>query len=68
IKNLLEVTAAQLMLLVYKLLLLVFRVNAAGIKVTTPERLQLIEEFMLTDKRSKTYQRKKKDFLKIKIT
>ncbi|GKD35308.1 hypothetical protein Tco_1250817 [Tanacetum coccineum] len=29
----LEVTAAQLMLLVYKLLLLVFRVNAAGTKL-----------------------------------
>ncbi|GJW60120.1 hypothetical protein Tco_0109455 [Tanacetum coccineum] len=48
---------AQLMLLVYKLLLLVFRVNAA----------RLLEEFMLTEKRSKTYQRKNKDFLKIKI-
>ncbi|GJU93917.1 retrovirus-related pol polyprotein from transposon TNT 1-94 [Tanacetum coccineum] len=64
----LRVTAAKLMLLVYKLLLLVFRVNAAGIKVTTAERLQLLEEFMLTEKRSKTYQRKNKDFLKIKIT
>ncbi|GJS44857.1 hypothetical protein Tco_0594978 [Tanacetum coccineum] len=30
-------------------------VNAAGIKVTTAERLQLLEEFMLTEKRSKTY-------------
>ncbi|GKF32093.1 hypothetical protein Tco_0101891 [Tanacetum coccineum] len=68
IKSLLEVTAAQLMLLVYKLLLLVFRVNDAGIKVTTVERLQLLKEFMLTEKRSKTYQRKNKDFLKIKIT
>ncbi|GJR05099.1 hypothetical protein Tco_0528083 [Tanacetum coccineum] len=29
----LEVTAAKLMLLVYKLLLLVFRVNAAGTKL-----------------------------------
>ncbi|GJR34767.1 hypothetical protein Tco_1210451 [Tanacetum coccineum] len=50
-----------LMLLVQKLLLLVFKVNAAGIKVTTTERLQLLEEFMLTEKRSKTYQRKNKD-------
>ncbi|GJX61276.1 hypothetical protein Tco_0294176 [Tanacetum coccineum] len=57
----LEVTAA-------KLLLLVLKVNAAGIKVTTAKRLQLLEEFMLTEKRSKTYQRKNKDFLKIKIT
>ncbi|GJU67445.1 hypothetical protein Tco_1253704 [Tanacetum coccineum] len=57
----LEVTASQLMLLVQKLLLLVLKVNAAGIKVTTAERLQLLEEFMLTEKRSKTYQRKNKD-------
>ncbi|GJT40272.1 hypothetical protein Tco_0940137 [Tanacetum coccineum] len=57
----LRVTAA-------KLLLLVLKVNAAGMKVTTAERLQLLEEFMLTEKRSKTYQRKYKDFLKIKIT
>ncbi|GJU31442.1 hypothetical protein Tco_1175031 [Tanacetum coccineum] len=42
--------------------------NAAGMKVTTVERLQLLEQFMLTEKRSKTYQRKYKDFLKIKIT
>ncbi|GJY16002.1 hypothetical protein Tco_0386424 [Tanacetum coccineum] len=42
--------------------------NAAGMKVTAAERLQLLEEFMLTEKRSKTYQRKYKDFLKIKIT
>ncbi|GJZ88744.1 hypothetical protein Tco_0660526 [Tanacetum coccineum] len=33
IKSLLEVTAAKLMLLLYKLLLLVFRVNAAGTKL-----------------------------------
>ncbi|GJY98770.1 hypothetical protein Tco_0516200 [Tanacetum coccineum] len=64
----LRVTAAKLMLLVQKLLLLVLKVNAAGMKVTTAERLQLLEEFMLTEKRSKTYQRKYKDFLKIKIT
>ncbi|GJX13207.1 putative ribonuclease H-like domain-containing protein [Tanacetum coccineum] len=35
--------------------------DAAGMKVTTAERLQLLEEFMLTEKRSKTYQRKNKD-------
>ncbi|GJZ73188.1 hypothetical protein Tco_0637334 [Tanacetum coccineum] len=65
------VTAAKhklLMLLVQKLLLLVLKVNAAGMKVTIAERLQLLEEFMLTEKRPKTYQRKYKDFLKIKIT
>ncbi|GKC21962.1 ribonuclease H-like domain-containing protein, partial [Tanacetum coccineum] len=38
---LLEVTTARLMLLVYKLLLLVFRVNAAGTK------LQLLKEFKI---------------------
>ncbi|GJR56071.1 hypothetical protein Tco_1406592 [Tanacetum coccineum] len=71
IKRLLDdfrVTTAKLMLLVQKLLLLVLEVNAAGMKVTTAERLQLLEEFMLTEKRSKTYQRKYKYFLKIKIT
>ncbi|GJU24855.1 hypothetical protein Tco_1163476 [Tanacetum coccineum] len=51
----LRVTAAKLMLLVQKLLLLVLKVNAAGIKVTTAERLRKLEEFMLTEKRSKTY-------------
>ncbi|GKA09430.1 hypothetical protein Tco_0688761 [Tanacetum coccineum] len=66
--NDLRVTTAKLMLLVQKLLLLVLKVNTAGIKVTTAERLQLLEEFMLTEKRSKTYQRKDKDCLKIKIT
>ncbi|GJW63681.1 putative ribonuclease H-like domain-containing protein [Tanacetum coccineum] len=40
IKSLLEVTTAKLVLLVQKLLLLVF---AAGIKVTTAERLQLLK-------------------------
>ncbi|GJZ12763.1 hypothetical protein Tco_0547993 [Tanacetum coccineum] len=54
-------TMLVLMLLVQKLLLLVLKVNAAGMKVTTAERLQLLEEFMLTEKRSKTYQRKNKD-------
>ncbi|GKE12647.1 hypothetical protein Tco_1416198 [Tanacetum coccineum] len=58
---LLLVSTASLMLLVQKLLLLVLKVNAAGIKVTTAKRLQLLEEFMLTEKRSKTYQRKNKD-------
>ncbi|GJY98376.1 ribonuclease H-like domain-containing protein [Tanacetum coccineum] len=57
----LRVTAAKLMLLVQKLLLLVFKVNAAGMKVTSTERLHLLEEFMLIEKRSKTYQRKNKD-------
>ncbi|GKE29462.1 hypothetical protein Tco_1444846, partial [Tanacetum coccineum] len=40
IKSLLEVTAAKLVLLVQKLLLLVLKVNAAGIKVTTAERIK----------------------------
>ncbi|GJS64202.1 reverse transcriptase domain-containing protein [Tanacetum coccineum] len=43
IKSLLEVTAVKLVLLVQKLLLLVLKVNAAGIKVTTAERLQLLK-------------------------
>ncbi|GJS58363.1 hypothetical protein Tco_0653147 [Tanacetum coccineum] len=47
IKNLLEVTAAKLMLLVYKLLLLVLKVNAASTKVTTAQRLRLLKEFLL---------------------
>ncbi|GJV44462.1 hypothetical protein Tco_1428998 [Tanacetum coccineum] len=64
----LRVTDAKLMLLVQKLLLLVLKVNTAGMKVTTAERLQLLEEFMLTEKRPKSFQRKYKDFLKIKIT
>ncbi|GKG07181.1 hypothetical protein Tco_0330150, partial [Tanacetum coccineum] len=33
----------------------VLKVNTAGIKVTTAERLQMLEEFMLKEKRSKTY-------------
>ncbi|GJU60701.1 hypothetical protein Tco_1238467 [Tanacetum coccineum] len=45
----LEFTAAQLMLLVYKLLLLVFRVNAASTKVTTAEKLRLLKEFLLSE-------------------
>ncbi|GJT83508.1 hypothetical protein Tco_1057850, partial [Tanacetum coccineum] len=40
----LEVTAAKLMLLVYKLLLLVFRVNAAGLKLQRLTELQLLED------------------------
>ncbi|GJR15887.1 hypothetical protein Tco_0798539 [Tanacetum coccineum] len=43
IKSLLEVTVVKLVLLVQKLLLLVLKVNAAGIKVTTAERLQLLK-------------------------
>ncbi|GJZ21919.1 putative ribonuclease H-like domain-containing protein [Tanacetum coccineum] len=50
IKNLLKVTPAKLVLLVQKLLLLMLKVNAAGIKVTTAERI-------------KTAQRKDKDCL-----
>ncbi|GKD58614.1 hypothetical protein Tco_1296123 [Tanacetum coccineum] len=38
------------MLSIQKLLLLVLKVNATGMKVTTAERLQLLEEFMLTEK------------------
>ncbi|GJR30906.1 reverse transcriptase domain-containing protein [Tanacetum coccineum] len=45
-----EVTAAQLMLLVYKLLLSKFRVNAASTKVTTTQRLRLLKEFLLSEK------------------
>ncbi|GKB68331.1 retrovirus-related pol polyprotein from transposon TNT 1-94 [Tanacetum coccineum] len=40
IKSLLEVTAVKLVLLVQKLLLLVLKVNDAGIKVTTTERIK----------------------------
>ncbi|GJY75568.1 ribonuclease H-like domain-containing protein [Tanacetum coccineum] len=43
----LRVTASKLMLLVYKLLLLVLRVNAASTKVTTAQRLRLLKEFLL---------------------
>ncbi|GKC89022.1 hypothetical protein Tco_1149671 [Tanacetum coccineum] len=55
-------------LMILELLLLSTAVNAAGTKVTSAKRLQLLEEFMLTEKRSKTYQRKNKDFLMINIT
>ncbi|GKC36779.1 hypothetical protein Tco_1049163 [Tanacetum coccineum] len=50
IKSLLEVTAAKLMLLVYKLLLLVLKVNAASINGTTAQRLRLLKEFLLLEK------------------
>ncbi|GJW96244.1 hypothetical protein Tco_0178052 [Tanacetum coccineum] len=46
----LRVTAAKLMLLVYKLLLLVLKVNAASTKVTTAQRLRLLKEFLLSEK------------------
>ncbi|GKE97220.1 hypothetical protein Tco_1582075, partial [Tanacetum coccineum] len=46
----LRVTAAQLMLLVYRLLLLVLKVNAASTKVTTAQRLRLLKEFLLLEK------------------
>ncbi|GJT38248.1 retrovirus-related pol polyprotein from transposon TNT 1-94 [Tanacetum coccineum] len=39
-----------LMLLVYKLLLLVLKVNAASTKVTTAQRLRLLKEFLLSKK------------------
>ncbi|GKC73951.1 hypothetical protein Tco_1119834 [Tanacetum coccineum] len=68
IKSLLEVSTAKLMLLVQKLLPLVLKFNVVDIKVTTTERLQLLEEFMLAGKRLKTYQRKDKDCLENKIT
>ncbi|GKE42817.1 hypothetical protein Tco_1470101 [Tanacetum coccineum] len=69
IKRLLEVTAVKvrvtaakqnlLMLLVYKLLLLVFRVNVAGTKLQLLTELQLLKDYNCL---------KDKDFLKIKIT
>ncbi|GKC92410.1 hypothetical protein Tco_1157852 [Tanacetum coccineum] len=68
IKSLLEVSTAKLMLLVQKLLPLVLKFNVVDIKVTTTERLQLLEEFMLAGKRLKTYQRKDKDCLENTIT
>ncbi|GKF37890.1 hypothetical protein Tco_0114648, partial [Tanacetum coccineum] len=43
----LRVTAAQLMMLVYKLLLLVLKVNATSTKVTTTQRLRQLKEFLL---------------------
>ncbi|GKC28662.1 hypothetical protein Tco_1035956 [Tanacetum coccineum] len=41
----------QLMLLVYKLLLSVFRVNAASTKLQLLKRLRLLEDFLLSEKR-----------------
>ncbi|GJU91495.1 hypothetical protein Tco_1303918 [Tanacetum coccineum] len=46
----LEVTAAKLMLMVYKLLLSVFRVNAAITKLQLLKRLRLLEDFLLSEK------------------
>ncbi|GJY87387.1 hypothetical protein Tco_0502015 [Tanacetum coccineum] len=45
----LRVTAAQLMLLVYKLLLMVLKVNVASTQVTTAQRLRLLKEFLLSE-------------------
>ncbi|GJU48054.1 hypothetical protein Tco_1217609 [Tanacetum coccineum] len=61
----LRVTAAQLMLLVYKLLLLVLKVNTVSTKVTTAQRLRLLKEFLLSEDKDR---RKDKDCLEIKIT
>ncbi|GJT83893.1 hypothetical protein Tco_1058235 [Tanacetum coccineum] len=44
----LRVTAAQLVMLVQKLLLLVLRVNAAGTKLQLLKRLRLLKEFLLS--------------------
>nr|GEX07622.1 retrovirus-related Pol polyprotein from transposon TNT 1-94 [Tanacetum cinerariifolium] len=44
------------------------RVNAAQVYDTTVERLQLVEEFMLTEMRSMTYQKIDKDWLENKNT
>ncbi|GJV24428.1 hypothetical protein Tco_1377123 [Tanacetum coccineum] len=46
----LEVTDAKLMLLVYKLLLSVFRVNVAITKLQLLKRLRLLEDFLLSEK------------------
>ncbi|GKA36932.1 glyceraldehyde-3-phosphate dehydrogenase [Tanacetum coccineum] len=45
-----EVTAAKLMLLVYKLLLLVFRVNDAITNLQLLKRLRPLEDFLLSKK------------------
>ncbi|GKF06803.1 hypothetical protein Tco_0037471 [Tanacetum coccineum] len=47
--NDLRVIAAQLMLLVYKLLLLVLKVNVASTNVTTTKRLRLLKKFLLSE-------------------
>ncbi|GKA26527.1 hypothetical protein Tco_0712636 [Tanacetum coccineum] len=62
----LRVTAAQLMLLVYKLLLLVLKVNADSTKVTTAQRLRLLKEFLSVRKEKDII--KDKDCFEIKIT
>ncbi|GKA95295.1 hypothetical protein Tco_0817333 [Tanacetum coccineum] len=49
IQLLMNVTAAKLMLMVYKLLLMVLKVNALSTKVTTAQRLRLLKEFLLQD-------------------
>ncbi|GJX23909.1 hypothetical protein Tco_0228354 [Tanacetum coccineum] len=46
----LKVTVAKLMMLVYKLLLLVLKVNAASINFKTAQRLRLLNEFLLSEK------------------
>ncbi|GKC33177.1 hypothetical protein Tco_1040471 [Tanacetum coccineum] len=46
----LRVTADKLMLLVYKLLLSVFRVNAVITKLHLLKRLRLVEDFLLSEK------------------
>ncbi|GJS30329.1 hypothetical protein Tco_0490949 [Tanacetum coccineum] len=46
----LRVTADKLMLLVFKLLLSVFRVNAAITKLQLLKRLRLLEDFLLLEK------------------
>ncbi|GJX61521.1 putative ribonuclease H-like domain-containing protein [Tanacetum coccineum] len=68
----LEVTAAKVKVTAVKYtarvkLVLLVKIEE-NILITTAERLQLLKEFMLTKKRSKTYQRKDKDYLEIKIT
>ncbi|GKA34352.1 hypothetical protein Tco_0720781 [Tanacetum coccineum] len=45
-----QLKEGYLMLLVYKLLLLVLKVNAASTKVTTAQRLRLLKEFLLSEK------------------
>ncbi|GKD52387.1 hypothetical protein Tco_1281363 [Tanacetum coccineum] len=57
----------ELMLLVYKLLLLVLNVNSASTKVTTAQRLRLLKEFLLSEKdkdRRKDKDSKEFDLLK----
>ncbi|GJV25392.1 hypothetical protein Tco_1378087 [Tanacetum coccineum] len=49
----LRVTAAKLMMLVYKLLLLVLKVNATSTKVITAERVSTVRERIKTEERIK---------------